>query len=396
MGERTIAAPPEQIAMNAPLPHAHLASGGGATGGIAASFTKRYEAGPEIQAHELRLPGRAGITVLFGPSGSGKTTVLRCLAGLERPDEGTVCCDGSVWSDAARAVFVPPRRRHLGFVPQDYALFPHLSVERNIAYGVHDLSGPEQRVRVTELIRWLGLEGLEQRLPRALSGGQQQRVALARAVAPHPRWLLLDEPLSALDAPTRTRLRGDLRRLLCQLGIPTLLVTHDRLEAMALGDHLIVMDAGKIVQQGTVPDVFSRPASLAVAGIVAVETVHPGSIVERREGLVKVAVGHATLTAVDPDWTPETLEVYVCIRGEDVILTQAQDARSSPRNRLEGIVRSISPEGPMARVGLDCGFPLTALLTKQACEELSLREYDRVVVLIKAPHIHLIPHAGPY
>ena len=378
------------------VPAAHSPFESVGTDGITATFRKRFDAGPEIQVRELRLPGRPGITVLFGPSGSGKTTVLRCLAGLERPDEGGVWCDGAVWSDAARAVFTPPRRRRLGFVPQDYALFPHLSVERNIAYGAHELPAPERRARVAEMMRWLGLQGLEQRLPRALSGGQQQRVALARAVARHPRWLLLDEPLSALDSPTRTRLRGELRGLLRQLGIPTLLVTHDRFEAMALGDQLIVMDAGRIVQQGTVPEVFSRPANLAVAGIVAVETVHPGSMVERGQGLARVAVGQAILTAIDPDWTPDIREVYVCIRGEDVILTRESEARSSPRNRLVAKVRSISPEGPMARVGLDCGFPLTALLTKQACEEMSLTEDAVVRVLIKAPHIHLIPHAGPF
>lgn len=376
------------------VPAAHSPFESVGTDGITATFRIRFDAGPEIQVRELRLPGRPGITVLFGPSGSGKTTVLRCLAGLERPDEGVVWCDGAVWSDAARTVFTPPRRRRLGFVPQDYALFPHLSVERNIAYGVHELPAPERRARVAEMMRWLGLQGLEQRLPRALSGGQQQRVALARAVARHPRWLLLDEPLSALDSPTRTRLRGELRGLLRQLGIPTLLVTHDRFEAMALGDQLIVMDAGRIVQQGTVPEVFSHPANLAVAGIVAVETVHPGSIVERGQGLARVAVGQAILTAIDPDWTPDIREVYVCIRGEDVILTRESEARSSPRNRLAAKVRSISPEGPMARVGLDCGFPLTALLTKQACAEMSLTEDAVVRVLIKAPHIHLIPHGG--
>ena len=359
--------------------------------GLHATFSKRFPGGTVIHVENLRASNQAGISVLFGASGSGKTTVLRCLAGLEQPDEGTIRFEEDVWLDTRREVCLPSRERRLGFVPQDYSLFPHLSVARNVAYGLNDLTAPQRQERVSETLAWLGLEGLAARRPHELSGGQQQRVALARAVARRPRLLLLDEPLSALDTPTRLRLRVELRHLLRQLLTPTLLVTHDRLEALTLGDDLIVMDEGRIVQQGPVQEVFSRPANLAVAGIVAVETVQTARIVQRTGGLVTVSLGNTQLTALEADLPEAVTQVYVCIRAEDVVLSLAEDLRSSPRNRLPATVRALAPEGPMVRIDLDCGFPLMALLTKQGCADLGLKENDSVLALVKVPHIHLIP-----
>jgi molybdate transport system ATP-binding protein len=361
--------------------------------GILARFTRRFDDHSVIRVEDLRIGADSGITVLFGASGSGKTTVLRCLAGLERPDRGSISFNGVAWSDAEKQLFLPPRLRRTGFVPQEYALFPHLSVGENIAYGIHELPSKERRIRVQEMLEWLGLDGLEERLPRELSGGQQQRVALARAVARPPQLLLLDEPFAALDSPTRLRLRGELRRLIRQLGVPVILVTHDRLEAMALGDRLVVMDCGEIIQHGPVLDVFNRPANLAAAGIVGIETVRPGKIVCRRDGLAYLAIGEAVLTAVDRDLPAECQDVCICIRAEDVILSQDEQAHSSPRNRLRAVVRSIMPEGSMVRIELDCGFPLMALLTKQGYEEMALNENDTTFALIKAPQIHLIARA---
>lgn len=360
--------------------------------GIEANFVKRFAGGPEIRVESLRTDENASVTVLFGPSGAGKTTVLRCLAGLLRPEEGKIGFGGQAWSDASRGFFLAARERGVGFVPQEYALFPHLSVERNIAYGLNGLDGLEGRSRVAEMIKWLGLEGLEKRLPRELSGGQQQRVALARAVARRPKLLLLDEPLAALDAPTRQRVRGELRRLLKEAAIPSVLVTHDRTDALVLGDDLVVMNEGRLLQQGRVDRVFSRPANLTVAGIVAVETVQPGRVLERGE-LVTVVIGEQRLLGLGTDLPPEINEVYVCIRAEDVILMKGDSGRSSPRNCLTALVCGLTAEGPMVRIELDCSFPLSALLTRQASEELALRQGDRVLALVKAPNVHLIPRA---
>jgi len=358
-------------------------------GGIEANFVKRFSGGPEIRVESLRSGDQSGVTVLFGPSGAGKTTLLRCLAGLMRPEEGKISFDGQAWSDATPGFFLPACERRIGFVPQDYALFPHLSVERNIAYGLNGAGEAESRSRVDEMIKWLGLQGLEKRLPKELSGGQQQRVALARAVARRPKLLLLDEPLAALDAPTRQRLRGELRRLLKEAAIPSLLVTHDRTDALVLGDDLVVMNEGRLLQQGPVHEVFSRPANVAVAGIVAVETVQPGRVSERGE-LVTVSIGQQRLLALPGDLPSDAKDVYVCIRAEDVILIRGAPMRSSPRNCLPAVVRGLSPEGPMLRIELDCSFPLSALLTRQACEELGLNAGERVLALVKAPNVHLI------
>jgi molybdate transport system ATP-binding protein len=360
------------------------------SGGIEANFVKRFSGGPEIRVESLRTREQAAVTVLFGPSGAGKTTVLRCLAGLMRPEEGKISFDGQAWSDVERGFFLPVRQRNVGFVPQEYALFPHLSVERNIAYGLNRAGRDESRSRVAEMIKWLALEGLEKRLPKELSGGQQQRVALARAVARRPNLLLLDEPLAALDAPTRQRLRGELRRLLKEAAVPSLLVTHDRTDALVLGDDLVVMNEGCLMQQGPVHEVFSRPANLAVAGIVAVETVQPARVLERGD-LATLAVGEQRLLALAVDLPSNAKDVYVCIRAEDVILIKGEPVRSSPRNCLTAVVRGLSPEGPMVRIDLDCSFPLSALLTRQACEELDLKAGERVLALVKAPNVHLIP-----
>jgi molybdate transport system ATP-binding protein len=357
--------------------------------GLAAEFEKRFPGGPRIQAR-LQMPTDAfSVTVLFGPSGSGKTTVLRCLAGLERPDRGSIRFEGETWFDAAGGVFLSPQGRGVGFLFQEYALFPHLTVARNIAYGLGNLGTAERQRHVRDMLGRFGLAGLEDRWPRQLSGGQQQRVALARALVRRPRLLLLDEPLSALDAPTREQVRRELRRQLAGLGVPALLVTHDRVEALALGDTVVVLDGGRVCQSGPVQEVFTRPASMAVARIVGVETVEPAKVLAVADGLATVAVGHARLVAVATG--VGVGDGYVSIRAEDVILEKGAVAPSSARNQLVGQVRAMIREGPMARVSLDCGFPLTALVTNQACQELGLREGDRVTALIKAPAVHLIP-----
>jgi molybdate transport system ATP-binding protein len=360
------------------------------TEGLSADFVRRFPTGPEIRVETLRIPAQAGVTILLGPSGAGKTTVLRCLAGAEKPDEGTICFDEETWSDSRTRQFVPSRKRGVGLVPQDYALFPHLSVAGNLAYGLRDLSRGERRERLGEALTRFQLEGLERRLPAQLSGGEQQRVALARACVRRPRLLLMDEPLAAVDAPLRSRLRLELGRLLRESRLPTILVTHDRTEALALGEEIVVMDCGRIAQRGSLQHVFNRPANLAVAGIVGVETVQPARVVAAESGLVTVQAGSATLIALAPDLPDGTRDVYACIRAEDVILVRGEPGGASARNTLAAIVRAVHPEGAMLRVQLDCGFELTALLTPQACSELHVREAEKLFALLKAPQVHLV------
>lgn len=358
---------------------------------LSAEFEKRFPRGAAIRMALDRPADAFSVTVLFGPSGCGKTTVLRCLAGLERPDAGTIRFDDESWFDADAHRCVPPQRRNVGFLHQDYALFPHLTVEENIGYGLRSLQREARRETVGVLMERLQLQGLGRRLPRQLSGGQQQRVALARAVARKPRLLLLDEPLSALDAMTREELRRELRSILADLGVPCLLVTHDRLEAAALGDWAVVMDLGRVLQTGPLDEVFSRPVDGEVARMVGVETVIQAQVIQVRDGLatIRVGAGGVELTALAPDIREGP--AAVCIRGEEVTLLSAAAAHTSARNQLSARVTSIMSDGPLVRVGLHCGFDLVALITRPAREELALREGSPVTVLIKAPAIHVIP-----
>jgi molybdate transport system ATP-binding protein len=355
-------------------------------------LNKKFTRGALIEADLQVALDPPTVTVLFGPSGSGKTTILRAIAGLERSTDSVIRFAGETWVDDYNGVFIPPQRRRIGFLSQDYALFSQLTVTKNIRYGLRSLSAQEQQLRVSGLLERFQLQDLAARFPDQLSGGQKQRVALARTLAPQPRLLLLDEPLSAVDGPTRETLRGELRSLLRSLNIPVLLVTHDRLEALALGDQIAVVDQGRIVQHASLEEVFCRPFTPAIARIVAVETVQRARVLHADGELVTVAAGKARLIAAASDFPVGVTEAFVCIRAENVLLLKsAQTVSSSARNRLPGIVKSVNREGPIWRIELDCGFTLTALLTRQACEELALQANDQVLALIKATNVHLIP-----
>jgi molybdate transport system ATP-binding protein len=355
---------------------------------LEANFVKRFGASVAVEADLRRPTDRFSITVLFGPSGSGKTTTLRSLAGLERPEEGRITFDETPWFDAERRVFLSPQQRDIGYLFQEYALFPHMTVAENIGYGLRDVSRTVRRQRVSEMLDLIQLTGLENRYPRQISGGEQQRIALARVLVRRPKLLLLDEPLSALDQPTREQLRPELHRLLVKFGIPVVLVTHNRVEAMALADHLVVLDRGKVRQQGTVEEVINRPVDIEVARIVGIGNVVPGRVVKSEEGLVIVAVGRTQLLALPP--APNVEQVYVCIQAEEVALQKGVVSNSSPRNRLPGVITSLTHEGPLVLVVLDCGFTLHAVVTRSACNELELREGQTVIALIKVPCVHLI------
>ncbi len=211
---------------------------------------------------------------LLGPSGCGKTTALRCIAGFERADSGTVTLAGRTL--VADGVAVPPEQRGIGFVFQDYALFPHLSVRDNVLFGLRTMGKKQSAERADDVIRLVGLAGFEHRKPHALSGGQQQRVALARAIAPRPRLLLLDEPFSNLDALLRQEMRERVREMLKQEGMTALLVTHDQEEALSFADRVAVMQNGRIDQIGTPEAIYATPRTLFVAQFLDEPAADPG------------------------------------------------------------------------------------------------------------------------
>ena len=358
---------------------------------------QRFAGGFAIDAR-LAVGLRPGsMLVLFGPSGAGKTTILRQIAGLERPDAGAIRFGDDTWCDTARGLWRPPQSRRIGLVFQEPTLFPHLTVRDNIGYAVRRGSdGGQTGVRrvsdpVEELAKMLGIGDLQNRYPRALSGGEAQRVALARALAPDPRLLLLDEPFAALDAPTRLRLRREVRALLQTTGTPAILVTHDRTEALAMGDTVAVVIGGRVRQVGLVSDVFSRPADAEIAASLGVEAVLPARVAGSSGGVVQVAVGDVMLDVAEREPIAPGAGVYACVRAEDVTLETRAPGQASTRNHLAARVVSIASEGPIDRVTLDCGFARDAQITRRSREELDLAPGAQVTAAIKATSVHLVP-----
>jgi molybdate transport system ATP-binding protein len=240
-----------------------------------------------------------GVAVLFGPSGAGKTLTLQCLAGLIRPDAGRIVVDDRVLFDSAAGVDLPPQHRRVGYVFQGYALFPHLTVGQNMAFGLRDRPRAERQARAAEVMERLGLGGLEHRRPGELSGGQRQRVALGRALAIDPALLLLDEPLSALDAPLRRSLRDELRAILSGWGTAAVLVTHDFTEAYQLADRIVIYEGGQVIQSAPRAELLWQPASEAVARIMGLRNVLHGTVVKAMPDRIQIAWRGLMLEAVN-------------------------------------------------------------------------------------------------
>jgi molybdate transport system ATP-binding protein len=283
---------------------------------LSIDFQKRvggFQLGPQFDADDEMV-------VLLGPSGSGKSLTLRAIAGLLRPDSGRIELPSGPVFDSAAGIDLPPQARSVGYVVQDLALFPHLSVAENIAFGLHGWPKQVQRDRVQELVELLGLEGLEARLPRETSGGQQQRVALGRALAARPRVLLLDEPFSALDAPIRNALRREVTRLRRQLGLLALFVTHDLQEAYALADRIAIYDDGQVLQCGPRAEVFRNPASVRVAQLLEARNIFEGRVVSKTEAYTEIETPWFKVRArPEGDLAPHA-RAAVCVRPEHVIL----------------------------------------------------------------------------
>jgi molybdate transport system ATP-binding protein len=330
-----------------------------------------------------------GCLALAGPSGAGKTTLLRIAAGLHRPARGAVVCDDEVWLDRDQGVDLAPERRHCGVVFQHYALFPHLDARDNVAYGVRRGSRPERRRRAQELLERFGLGARARARPRDLSGGERQRVALARALAPGPRALLLDEPLSALDAHTRAAARRELAGVLRETEVPVLLITHDFAEAAQLADEVAILDAGRVVQRGAPADLALAPASPFVADFTGA-SILTGEATPGPDGLTAVALdGGGELVSTDPARGP----VAATIDPWEVALEPAVGpaAPTSARNRLAATVATVTPLGNRARIGLETPQPLTAELTGAAVRDLHIAPGDRVVASWKATATRLVP-----
>jgi molybdate transport system ATP-binding protein len=286
----------------------------------------------------------AGVVVLFGPSGSGKSLTLQCLAGILQPDEGRIAIDGQVLFDRAQRISVSPSDRQIGYVPQSYALFPHMSVAENIAFGLRRQPQAEVRSRIGKLIDMFGLVGLEQRRPRELSGGQQQRVALARALAIKPRLLLLDEPFSALDAAIREVLTEDLLRVHRELGVGIVLVTHGIVDTYALADTVAIYKNGQVLQVGRPSQVFRHPVSAEVARLTGAHNVLPGKIVaDTLDGCYVQVCGARLQTKLNDPMVGE--DVLVTIRPEEAHLIAGDDSVNPGDTVVPCVIRAVRSQG---------------------------------------------------
>ncbi len=327
------------------------------------------------------------VLAVIGPNGAGKSTLLLTIARLLKPSGGQILFHGQPLEKEDSLTY----RRRLGLVLQE-PLLQDISVADNVAAGLRFRGLPRAEVeeRVTSWTTRLGIATLRKRPARSLSGGEAQRVSLARAFALDPELLLLDEPFSALDAPTRARLLEDLQSLLAETGLTTVFITHDLNEALVLGDRVAVLLNGQLRQIGPPEQVFAMPADAEVAAFVGVETVIPGVVCESHEGQIIVEAKGLQLEAVG-DLQPGR-GVLFCLRPEDItIWKQEASSKSSARNSLHGRIQRLTPQGPLVRVEVDCGIPVLALITRASAQEMRLKEGLEVTASFKATAVHLIP-----
>ena len=334
-----------------------------------------------VDAELVAKPGE--VVALLGPNGAGKTTVFRCLAGLLPLVAGHITLGDECLDDPDADVFVVPERRPVAVVFQDYLLFPNLTALENVAFGLRARGVPKNdaRARAAAWLDRVGLADHASHRPRSLSGGQAQRVALARALATEPRLLLLDEPLAALDAGARGDVRRDLRRHLTTFDGVRLLVTHDPVDAYALADRVVILEAGRVVQTGTLADVTARPRSRYIADLVGVNLLTGTG----DHGIITTTTG-GRIFAADPIDGP----VFAVIQPHAVALYPTAP-EGSPRNVWAATVADIDRQADRARVRLDGSVPLVAEITVAALDALTLRPGDTIWASVKATEITTYP-----
>ncbi len=376
-----------------------------------ASVRKSFSAPEHGFSLDVEFNAAPGFTILFGRSGSGKTTLLDCVAGLAAPDAGRIAVGERVLfernvHDAGTRIDIPVAKRKVAYVLQDLALFPHLTVEQNTEYGLAHLPRLERRQRAAAMLQEFRIEHVRQQRPAEISGGERQRVALARALVTDPRVLLLDEPLAALDAPTKSKILEDLRRWNQAHGIPILYVTHTREEVMALGERVLVMEAGRIIAQGTPHEVLSAPLQETVAQLAGLENIFDATVesVHADRGTMTCQIMNCRITTNLPG-SPEggivLLEtpliradvgtrLRVGIRAGDILLAIVDPVGLSARNVLPGRLVSLERRDMIVSARVDCGVEMEVHLTLAARDALALTEGREVWLVIKTHSCHLM------
>jgi molybdate transport system ATP-binding protein len=344
-------------------------------------------------ALDVEIVANPGITILFGPSGAGKTSILDCIAGHALPDEGRITLESDVMFDSAQHVNVPVPQRRIGYVFQELALFPHLNAAKNIAYGVAKSDRATGERRVTEILHSFRLDHLRKRRPGEISGGERQRVALARALVVNPRALLLDEPLAALDRPTRSKIIDDLRIWNEAHRIPIVYVTHSREEVFALGETVVVIENGRVIARGTPQDVMEAPRHETVAQLAGFENIFDGTVVALHEaqGTMTCRLGESAVELDVPLGRDRVGKaVRIAIRAGDIMLAGVRPDALSARNVLPGTVVSVTRRDVTLIVRVDCGVTFDAYLTPGARDSLNIEPGKQVWLVIKTYSCHLL------
>jgi molybdate transport system ATP-binding protein len=350
-------------------------------------------AAPHSFALDVSLEAAPGITILFGPSGAGKSTLLDCVAGLVRPDAGRIAIGEQVVFDSARGVNLPPQQRHVAYVFQTLALFPHMTVQENVAYGSSRAKAQRNDQRVAEILEMFRVEKFSERKPSELSGGEKQRVALARSLVTLPRVLLLDEPLTGLDAELKGSIVDDLRAWNAAHKIPILYVTHSREEVDALGERVIALDQGRLVSAGTPREVLDAPRKKRLAQTAGFENLLSGTVMDLREGdgVMRVRLVDSVQEIEVPlGYAAPGDAVRVAIRAGDILLAAEPPRGLSARNVLEGTIVSLEKRGALVVARVDCGVVFTVHLTLGAERTLELVAGKSGWLVIKTYSCHVV------
>ena len=357
---------------------------------LAVFVRKKLTSGFELDAE---FGAAAGFTILFGPSGAGKTTLLHCVAGLHSPDAGRIAVGARVLFDSQLWIDVPVRRRAIGYLFQTLALFPHLTVEQNAEYGLAKIPARERRGRISSILESFRLAHLRRRKPGDISGGERQRVALARSLVTDPKALLLDEPLSALDAATKSSIISDLREWNAAHGIPILYVTHSPAEAFALGERVIVLVSGKVLAQGTPQQVLDTPRHETIAQLADFENIFDATITHLRpdHGTMGCRLQGSAVELEVPLGSAEVgSPVRIAIRAGDIMAAAERPRGLSARNAFQGNLVSIERRGVTMIALVEAGVTFEVHLTPDACQELRLQPGGQVWLVIKTYSCHLV------
>jgi molybdate transport system ATP-binding protein len=372
------------------------------TESLTARIRKSLPSADRVFNLDVEFAAFSGFTILFGASGAGKTTLLDCISGLTTPDAGRIAIGDRVLFDSQTRTSVPTSQRRVGYVLQDLALFPHLTAEQNVEYGLASLPRTERHNRVSEILREFHIDHLAKQRPGQISGGERQRIALARVLVTNPCVLLLDEPLAALDVATKSKIIDDLRRWNEAHRIPILYVTHSREEVIALGERMLVIEAGRIIAQGTPHEVLQAPRQETVAQLAGFENIFDATVWLVHED-------RGTMTCRIPGSAPNTFvlletpliraeqgsHLRIGIRAGDILLAITKPEGLSARNVIPGRILSLERRDMIVEVRVDCSVEMTVHLTLAARDALKLQPNREVWLVIKTHSCHLMQSTPP-